>query len=122
MDNEKLNINLAPGMEKAEMVIRHGAAIPQLEPKSPVKTDLHGVIGVVQEYLAKRVDTHQFTQERSHIIVNRENITIELVFNENDEYERGTVKGKLEMHPKFKEFGINMGKVWSPEELGMFSR
>ena len=120
MDNEKMIVNLAPGMEKAELVIREGEAVKQLEPKAPVKTDLHGVIGVVQEYLAKRVATRQFTQERSHIIVNRENITIELVFNENDEYERGTVKGKLELHPKFKEFGINTNKVWSPEELGMF--
>ena len=24
------------------------------------------------------------------------------------------------MHPKFKEFGINGGKVWSPTELGLF--
>lgn len=24
------------------------------------------------------------------------------------------------MHPKFKEFGINTGKVWTPTELGMF--
>lgn len=120
MDNEKMIVNLAPGMEKAELVIREGEAVKQLEPKPPVKTELHGVIGVVKEYLAKRVATNQFTQERSHIIVNRENITIELVFNENDEYERGTVKGKLELHPKFKEFGINTNKVWSPEELGMF--
>lgn len=120
MENERMTINLAPGMEKAELVIREGAAVRELELKAPVKTDLHGVIGVVQEYLAKRVGTHQFTQERSHIIVNREEITIELVFNENDEYERGTVKGKLELHPKFKAFGINTNKVWSPEELGMF--
>ena len=24
------------------------------------------------------------------------------------------------MHPKFEEFGINTGKVWTPAELGMF--
>ena len=48
MDNEKFNITLSPGTEKAELVIRQGAATPQLEPKAPVKTDLHGVIGVVQ--------------------------------------------------------------------------
>lgn len=120
MENEKMIVNLAPGMEKAEVVIREGEAIKQLEPKAPVKTDLHGVIGVVQEYLAKRVATGQFTQERSHILVNRENITIELVINEDDEYTRGTVKAKLELHPKFKEFGINTNKIWSPEELGMF--
>ena len=120
MENEKMIVNLAPGMEKAEVIIREGEAIKQLEPKAPVRTDLHGVIGVVQEYLAKRVATGQFTQERSHIIVNRENITIELVINEDDEYKRGTVCAKLELYPKFKEFGINTNKIWSPEELGMF--
>lgn len=120
MDYERMYINMAPGVEKAELVIRQGEAIKEIEPKAPVKTDLHGVLGVVKEYLAKRVDTHQFTQERSHIIVNREEITIELIINEDDEYKRGKVKGKLEVHPKFKGFGINTGKMWSPEELGMF--
>lgn len=45
MDNEKLQINLAPGMSKAELVIREGAAPKELEPKAPVKTNLKGVIG-----------------------------------------------------------------------------
>lgn len=43
MDNEKLQINLAPGMSKAELVIREGAAAKELEPKAPVKTNLKGV-------------------------------------------------------------------------------
>ena len=30
------------------------------------------------------------------------------------------MKGKLEFHPKFVEFGINTGKVWTPAELGLF--
>lgn len=35
MDNEKLQINLAPGMSKAELVIREGAAPKELDPKAP---------------------------------------------------------------------------------------
>lgn len=120
MENEKMIVNLAPGMSTAELVIREGKAVAQLEPKAPVKTTLNGVIGVVQEYLGKRVATGQFTQERSHIIVNREEVSIELVINEDDEYTRGSVKGKLQLHPKFGEFGINANKIWSPEELGLF--
>ncbi len=54
MDNEKLQINLAPGMSKAELVIREGAAPKELEPKAPVKTNLKGVIGAVVEYLKKK--------------------------------------------------------------------
>lgn len=61
MENEKMIVNLAPGMSTAELVIRKGEAVAQLEPKAPVKTKLNGVIGVVQEYLGKRVATGQFT-------------------------------------------------------------
>jgi hypothetical protein len=120
MENEKLQINLGAGVAKAEVILREGQAIKELEPKAPVKTKLSGVIGSPVEYLKKRVATGQFTQERSHLIVNREEILLSLVINEDDEYLRGQVDGKLEFHPKFIEFGINTGKVWTPTELGLF--
>ena len=120
METEKLQINLGANVNKAELILREGAAIKELEPKAPIKTDLSGVIGVPCEYLIKRVKTGQFTQERSHLIVDRENVELKLVINEDDAYNQGTVKGKLDFHPKFLEFGINTGKVWSPTELGMF--
>ena len=120
MENEKLQIVLGEGVTKAEVVIREGQAVKELEPKAPVKTKLSGVIGVPVEYLTKRVKTGQFTQERSHLIVNREEIKLSLVINEENEYERGQVDGTLEFHPKFTEFGINTNKVWTPTELGMF--
>lgn len=120
MENEKFQVNLAPGATKCELVIREGEAIKELEPKAPIKTCLSGVIGAPVEYLTKRVETGQFTQERSHVIVNREKITLSLVINEDDEYNRGKVDGTLEFHPKFIEFGINTGKVWTPTDLGMF--
>ena len=120
METEKLQVNFEPGMTKAELVLREGTAAKELEPKAPVKTNIVGTIGTVAEYLKKRVDTGQFTQELSHLVVNREDISIKLVINENDEYTRGVVMGKLQIHPKFIEFGINNNKVWSPTELGMF--
>jgi len=120
MENEKIQINLGAGVTKAEVILREGAAIKELEPKAPIKTSLSGVIGAPVEYLTKRVETGQFTQERSHVIVNREKITLSLVINEDDEYNRGKVDGTLEFHPKFIEFGINTGKVWTPTDLGMF--
>lgn len=120
MENEKLQIVLGEGVTKAEVVLRKGEAIKELEPKAPVKTSLSGIIGAPVEYLTKRVATGQFTQERSHLIVNREEIKLSLVFNEDDEYQRGQVNGTLEFHPKFKEFGINTGKVWTPTDLGLF--
>jgi hypothetical protein len=108
------------GGNYAEVVLREGEAVKLLEPKAPVKTELSGVLGTPYEYLTKRVQTGQFTQELSHIKVDREKIKITLVINENDEYLRGTVEGSLDFHPKFVEFGINTGKVWTPTELGMF--
>ena len=52
--------------------------------------------------------------------MNREKVEITLIINETDEYKRGQVIGKLAYNPKFIEFGINSGKVWTPTELGMF--
>lgn len=120
METEKLQINLGANVTKAEVVLREGQAVKELEPKAPIKTSLSGVIGAPVEYLTKRVETGQFTQERSHLIVNREKIKLSLIINEDDEYNRGQIDGTLEFHPKFKEFGINTGKVWTPTELGMF--
>lgn len=120
MDTEKININFSEGLSKAELIIREGEAVKELEPKAPIKTNLSGVLSTPLEYLKKRVATGQFLQERSHIIVNRENVSISLIINENDDYERGEIKGTLDFHPKFKEFGINEGKVWTPSVLGMF--
>jgi hypothetical protein len=103
-----------------EVVLREGQAIRQLDPKAPVKTKLSGVIGVPVEYLKKRVKTGQFTQERSCLTVNREEILLSLIINEDDEYLRGQIDGKLDFHPKFIEFGINTGKIWTPTDLGLF--
>ena len=120
MEAEKLQIVLGEGVTKAEVILREGAAIKELEPKAPIKTKLSGVIDAPVEYLKKRVPTGQFTQERSHLIINREEIKLSLVINEDDEYLRGQVDGTLAFHPKFLEFGINTGKVWTPTELGLF--
>ncbi len=120
METEKIQINLGEGVTNAEVILREGAAPKVLDPKEPIKTKISGVIGAPFEYLSKRLGTGQFTQERSHIIVDRENISITLVINEDDFYNSGTIIGKLEFHPKFVEFGINSGKAWTPIELGAF--
>lgn len=120
METEKLQINLGQNVTKAEVIFREGAAVKELEPKAPLKTNISGTIGTVSEYLRKRVKTGQFTEERSQLIVNREDITIKLIINEDDAYNTGEVKGKLQIHPKFEEFGINSGKIWTPTELGLF--
>ena len=121
MQNEKMQVNLAPGMAKAEIIVREVKEVNELPVKAPIKLKLEGTIGSVFEFLSKRADQKdQINQKRCHILVDREDISIKLVFNENDEYLTGSVTGTLAMHPKFVEFGINTGKVWTPTELGMF--
>lgn len=118
MQNEKMYINVAPGQN--EIILREGAAPKVLDPKAPVKIDIKGVITAPYEFLAKRINAGQFQQKDCHIIVNREEIQITLVVNESDEYRRGVIVGIQQFHPKFLEFGINTGKVWTPTELGLF--
>ena len=121
MQNEKFQINLGEGTQKAEVIIREVKEVNELPILKPVKIDLSGTIGAPFEFLSKRADQEeQINQKRCHIIVDREKITIKLVFAENDEYLKGSVQGKLDFHPKFKEFGINTGEVWTPTQLGMF--
>ena len=61
METEKLQINLGANVTKAEVILREGQAVKELEPKAPIKTSLSGVIGAPVEYLTKRVETGQFT-------------------------------------------------------------
>lgn len=120
MENEKLQINLALGMAKAEVILREGKAVERLPELAPLKTAIKGTIGAISEYLDKRLDTGQFEQENCHILVDREKITLALAINESDPYREGAVVAKLQKHPKFVEFGINEGKMWAPTELGLF--
>jgi len=113
-----MHINVTDGTQ--EVIIRQGEAPKAIDPKPPVITNITGTLPSVLEYLTKRVNTGQFEQSKCAILVNREALTIQLVINEDDTYKRGTVTGKLEQFPKFKEFGINANKKWSPSELGKF--
>lgn len=121
MDNEKMFIQFAEGQTQAEVIIREGEAVEQLPIKAPIKTNLSGVIETPAEYLTRRCQlSDQFDENHAHVVVDRENVSITLVFNESDEYTKGTVTGKLQLHPKFVEFGINSNKGWQPNKLGEF--
>lgn len=123
MKNENMLITLAPGQEKAEVIFREVAKVNELDVKAPVKLAIVGTLHSVAEFLTRRSDQKdQINQKRCHIIVDREGISIELIFNENDEYNKGTVKGTMLLNAKFEEFGINSGKVWTPTQLGLFCK
>lgn len=120
-EDKKVVVNLPEGEKTAEVIIREGEAPKVLDPKAPVKINLSGVIGSPVEFLRQRSkQAEQFDEKRAHVIVDREKVTVTLIFNENDEYTRGQVEGKLSYHPKFVEFGINSAKGWEPNKLGEF--
>ncbi len=121
MQAKQVQFNFQPGVEKAEVIIREVNEVNELPVKAPIKLSIHGTISAPFVFLEKRLDQQdQVNQKRSHILVDRDKINISLVINENDEYTRGKVTGQLEFNPKFLQFGINTGKVWSPNELGVF--
>jgi hypothetical protein len=121
MENEKFNIVLSNGVEKAEIILREVSVVNELPVAEPIRVNISGTIGAPLEFLKKRKDCfEQVNQKRCHLFVNREKIAIGLITNEDDFYHKGSVTGVLEFHPKFKEFGINTGKTWTPSQLGLF--
>jgi len=138
MDAEKMQFVITGVNDNnlsAEITIREGKAPEMLPNLPPVKHSITGTIGAPYEFLLRRipvikewlkdseagsVSVPQINIDRCHILVNRKDISIKLVINENDPNQIGNITGVLEEHPKFKEFGINQGKSWEPNELGQF--
>lgn len=121
MKPENLNVIMSDGQTTAEVIIRNVDNVNELPVKEPVKVNIKGTIGAPLEFLKKRMDDpNQIDAKRCHILVNREKISITLITNENQFYLKDSIEGTLQMHPKFNEFGINAGKVWTPTDLGMF--
>lgn len=107
------NYNGAP----IEIVLRQGEAAAMLDPKEPKIIEIKGTIETVQRFLEKRISL--IDQKASNITVNRDNILVKLIVNETNHY-CTTIIGQLEVSKKFKDFGINSGKLWSPKNLSQF--
>lgn len=124
MENIKLNIEK---IQDNELIIRTGAAKKELDPKEPQTVGILGVLSSSLDWLKKRfiadgdgIDTIDgIAINQCHVIVNREDMSIELVIDEKNYYEH-SIKGALSMHPKFKDFCINTGRMFEPKKLGDF--
>lgn len=122
--NDKgINVNLPQGYDGSkpvEVIIRKGEATKELNPKAPNVIAIIGVISSPFAWLQKRVDElDQVDQKRCFIEVDKDEYTIRLVVDEKNA-EGTTILGTLEISPIFKQFGINSGKKWSPQDLGEF--
>jgi hypothetical protein len=121
MSDQKVILNIPEGTKSFEVIHREGQAAQVLNPKPPVQVDLAGVIGAPYEFLKKRIsEGEQINQKRCHVVYSRDKLEIILITSEHDQYNRGKITGKLEIHPTFKKFGINTDYKWDPEELGQF--
>lgn len=124
MNTEKLNINFAEGEAVKELIIREtnnvNEPLPILEPE---KVNITGVITAPYAFLQKRwSDESQMEHNRTHLLVNRDNLNIKLVVNETDKRNGMTITGQIELSRQFKAFGVNMDVQFVPEDLANFFR
>ena len=115
-DNQPIVVNLPEGQNT--LTLLQGSAPRQLDQLAPYKTNIRGIIDAPLEYLKKRIV--DIDQHKAHIFVNRDDLSILLVINEDDSYTRGEVFRKLQLSKIFEKFGINTTKQWEPEDLGQF--
>lgn len=113
-DNQPIVVNLPEGQNT--LTLMQGTAPKQLDQLAPVKFEASGIIDAPLEFLKKRVG--DIDQHKAHIFVDRDNLGILLIFNEDDPYTQGKVGGILRMSKIFEKFGINTDKQWEPEQLG----
>jgi len=120
MENEGIKI-VTGDKEKVEVILRKVDKVNELPVKPPIKVDIVGTLGAPYEFLSKRIDQpDQINQKKCFVLVDRKGMDITLITNEDNEYWMGRVIGKLKVHPKIIDFGINTEKEWEPNELGQF--
>jgi hypothetical protein len=115
-DNQPIVVNLPEGQNT--LTLMQGTAPKQLDELAPVKFEAVGTIEAPLRFLEQRVG--DIDQHKAHIFVNRDNLSIHLIYNENDAYTIGNVYGTLKLSKIFQSFGINTDKQWEPEHLGQF--
>ena len=115
-EDQPIVVNLPEGQNTLTMMT--GEAPRKLDELAPVKIDIKGTIEAPLEFLKQRVG--DIDQHQAHILVCRDNLSISLVIDEKDAYNRGNVFGSLSLSKVFTLFGINTTKQWEPETLGQF--
>ena len=96
MENEKMQVNFAPGMTEATLRVIELHEENELPVLEPDKVELAGTIGSVHEFLLKRIsEKEQINQKRCYILVDREKMTLKLVTNETDS--RNTIPSFLNL-------------------------
>lgn len=110
-------VNMPEG--QTQVTVLQGQAPAQLDQLPPNRINLSGTIDAPLEFLRKRVG--DINQHKAHIVVCRDELSVSLVYNEDDAYTCGVVCGRFRLSKVFESFGINNKDVrWEPEDLGQF--
>lgn len=109
MEAENIKIQLIG--DSKEVVIRTGEA---LELKEPRIVEITGSIDAPVEFAKKR--DSEIEPLNTHVIVDKENGTIELIIDEKNQY-RTKVKGGLTPFTNLAKLGINEDRIYSPRQL-----
>jgi hypothetical protein len=121
MQNEKMQINLDKDCQKAEVIIREVDKVNELPVLEPEKVNVSGTITSIFSFLEKRWGCEgQINHEHTHIIVDRDNLSMTLIANETDARNKMVIVGKLQLSRQFMEFHINDGYAWEPLVLSQF--
>lgn len=104
-------LTIVPAGDK--LVIRTGEAEKIYAPR---KVNISGNIQAPSEYFKKRQPQITDKLHLTHIVVDIEKLTINLVINETSEFAE-FVTGKLEHFKEFVDFGINRQKKYSIQDL-----
>lgn len=125
----KTNIeNLTVNNEKAEVKV---IEVQGLAEKQQSQVKISGNIDSVFRFLEKRYVMlisavsgliNSVQSGVSHVLISRDDKSIELVFNETDPYISGYVSGKLVIHPDFEKWKINTGESWGHQQLAEFCK
>ncbi len=108
-----------------ELVIAHKKAQDE---KSPNSIEICGNIDSPFSFLEKRhngktdVILPGLVSSISHVLINRDKMTIILIFNEYDPEYSGMVVGQLEEHPDYEKWKINTGEEWGHQQFAEFCK
>ena len=126
MKAENFNVTIPEGQNKVEVVLRevNDEVKKELPIQEPEPLSISGNISAVYSYLEKRWNAadNQIDHCRTHILVDRDDLSMSLVCNETDARHRAIITGKVYLSRQFKAFGVNSGKMWESVDLGNFFR
>lgn len=108
---EAIGQKSTPGLY--EIVFQEKEKIPFVLKNSPL--NIKGTIDAPLRYLEKRHTKHDL--DDCHILVNRQEQSINLIINECGGETISYVKGKLSISPEFTRLGINNDQYLTPTEL-----